>query len=287
MNKSLKLNVALFCFSLQNTLENIKDSPDRSMNEQYTSISSISSPLQNFSPNHRPLFASKYKHQHHRRDDSTDEKITVTDPNTISEISSLKSEASEIFGKRNPNIINSDHSNRSIEKRQVEGVPRITINPMLDPIPIYDANGNENSSNQRQNRYLTQNVNEFTNNVGDVQQPLQRIKPNQYVKKHVSANVKKSSSPHAIDNEILLSHHKSNEDVARQKVAKEMRSNERNDNENDGDKQQLDGTYARLLMEFKQSLNNFIDLNEVSFHVVTKTFALTNLLRLYDYEVTN
>lgn len=239
--------------------ENIKISPDQSMNEQYTSISSISSPLQNVSSK-QSLFASKYKHQHRQQQDDD----TVTDPNTISEITSIKSETSEIFAKNTPNII--DNTSNRTEKRQVEGVPQITINPMLDPIPLYDANGNENSSNQRHNRYFAENVNEFTNinnvEVGDVQ----RIKPN-----YASANVKKSSSQ-TLDNEILLSPHKSNEDVARrQKVA--MVHKERSDNEN-GDKQQLDEKYEKLLMEFKQSLNNFIELNQVSFAFYLKYLLL-------------
>lgn len=130
---------------------------------------------------------------------------------------------------------------------------------MLDPIPLYDANGNENSSNQRQNRYYAENVNEF-NNVGDVQQQIERQKTNQNIK-HQPKNVKKSSSQ-KIDNEILLSHHKSDEDVARN-VTKRT-DNERNDNNAHN---QMDETYTRLLLEFKQSLNNFIELNQVSLNL--------------------
>lgn len=130
---------------------------------------------------------------------------------------------------------------------------------MLDPIPLYDANGNENSSNQRQNRYYAENANEF-NNVGDVQQQIERQKTNQNIK-HQPKNVKKSSSQ-KIDNEILLSHHKSDEDVARN-VTKRT-DNERNDNNAHN---QMDETYTRLLLEFKQSLNNFIELNQVSLNL--------------------
>lgn len=190
--------------------------------------------------NNFSIFSSKYKHQH--KNDVT----SVTDPNTISEITSLKSEVTQPnITTKNRQIAPDNHHQRQVEGVDVsQSIIKRDINPILDPIPIYDANGNEKQQryNNRYNlvminnkKITDENVNET--NVGDIQ--------------HKTKPKMSSSQKVVIDNEISLS-------VKQSKICVATTS------DINGDKQLNDETYEKLLMEFKQSLNNFIDLNQVS-----------------------
>uniref|UniRef100_A0A336MCL6 CSON015222 protein n=1 Tax=Culicoides sonorensis TaxID=179676 RepID=A0A336MCL6_CULSO len=226
--------------------ENIKIRNGHEMLQQFPNISPISS-------NHE-----------------SSKEITDTDPNTISEITSIKSDNQSIPLNYDEKKCKQTKVDEDDMKRQVEGdhqplsmITKHKINPKLDPNTIYDTTGNENNSNQFiliKNTADQHHANHQNNvNVNDAQQqPQNFVDLNRF---NVNQNIlKQKSSSKTIDNEIsvLSGNQETSGDVERNVRA----AMKKIDSENDKNGQNMDETYAALLKEFKQSLNNFIELNQ-------------------------
>ncbi|XP_063706506.1 uncharacterized protein LOC134835556 [Culicoides brevitarsis] len=148
-----------------------------------TSVTSISSPV-----------ASKYE-----ENEDTDCVITISDPNTVSEVTSLKSETPEVV------IRPSD------------------VTPEMNPVPFYNE---FNEVREKMNKYLLPST---------------------------------SKNPNLVEKSMV----KEDKTREKQRISFESDNLNKTSNENKenvtSDRQQM---YEKLLLEFKQSLNNFIELNQ-------------------------